>query len=119
MSTLQLIHRFIEHEYKADSLNLAIQDGVGAGQSVPHLHCHIIPRYLKDGFGDGIYALLEKNEMNLGPDFFKKVGKPMVVLQDDEREPRTMEVMEKEAKLLSDHLEKYVKEIDAKQESKA
>ena len=39
------------------SFNIAIQDGKEAGQTVPHVHCHIIPRAKeKDGEkgeGDG------------------------------------------------------------------
>ena len=30
--------------YKASSLNIAVQDGEDAGQSVAHVHVHIIPR---------------------------------------------------------------------------
>ena len=34
----------IEKEYGASALNVAIQDGKDAGQSVPHVHFHILPR---------------------------------------------------------------------------
>lgn len=57
--TLQLIHRFIKWQYKADSINVAIQDGPEAGQSVPHLHTHIIPRYKINNVGDLIYDKLD------------------------------------------------------------
>ncbi|ODV82743.1 hypothetical protein CANARDRAFT_10271 [[Candida] arabinofermentans NRRL YB-2248] len=107
MRTVQLIHSFIEKIYKADSLNIAMQDGVAAGQSVPHVHCHIIPRYLTDGYGDGIYQLLEDSEMNMNS-FFQKVVKKMEIVDDDERKPRTMDVMEKEAQWLASELEKFI-----------
>lgn len=34
----------LELHYKAEALNIAVQDGVAAGQSVPHVHVHILPR---------------------------------------------------------------------------
>ncbi|GAA5886214.1 hypothetical protein JCM5296_003520 [Sporobolomyces johnsonii] len=42
------ISKVIETEYKAQALNVALQDGPLAGQSVPHVHVHIIPRRAKD-----------------------------------------------------------------------
>ena len=116
MATVQLIHAFIEKIYKADSLNIAMQDGIAAGQSVPHVHCHIIPRYLKDGYGDHIYDLLEQNEANLNG-FFKKVCKERVIAADMDRHPRPMEVMQKEATWLHEELEKFLKEYKPKEEA--
>lgn len=34
--------------YKPDGWNIGINDGVAAGQTVPHLHIHLIPRYTGD-----------------------------------------------------------------------
>ncbi|CEQ39180.1 SPOSA6832_00707, partial [Sporobolomyces salmonicolor] len=42
------VSKVIETEYKAQALNIALQDGPLAGQSVPHVHVHIIPRRAKD-----------------------------------------------------------------------
>jgi histidine triad (HIT) family protein len=33
----------------ADGINLTLADGVAAGQSVSHVHLHVIPRVLGDG----------------------------------------------------------------------
>jgi diadenosine tetraphosphate (Ap4A) HIT family hydrolase len=33
----------LEGQYNCGALNLAIQDGRSAGQSVPHVHVHILP----------------------------------------------------------------------------
>jgi len=33
------------NEYSPDAFNISINDGVAAGQTVPHLHIHLIPRY--------------------------------------------------------------------------
>lgn len=57
--TLQLIQRFITWQFEADSLNIAIQDGPEAGQTVPHLHTHVIPRYRANNMGDKIYGKLD------------------------------------------------------------
>ena len=35
-------------EFKPDGYNIGINDGPTAGQTVPHLHIHLIPRYKGD-----------------------------------------------------------------------
>jgi diadenosine tetraphosphate (Ap4A) HIT family hydrolase len=35
-------------EFKPDGFNIGINDGPVAGQTVPHLHIHLIPRYKGD-----------------------------------------------------------------------
>jgi diadenosine tetraphosphate (Ap4A) HIT family hydrolase len=35
-------------EHHPDGFNLGINDGAAAGQTVPHLHLHVIPRYRGD-----------------------------------------------------------------------
>lgn len=34
-----------------DAINIAVNDGQAAGQVVPHVHWHIMPRYVGDGGG--------------------------------------------------------------------
>ena len=38
----------IDKEYKPDGYNIGINIGTAAGQSVPHIHIHMIPRYWGD-----------------------------------------------------------------------
>ncbi len=38
----------IDAEFGPDSYNIGINDGPAAGQTVPHLHMHLIPRYTGD-----------------------------------------------------------------------
>ncbi|KAJ5123950.1 uncharacterized protein N7515_007775 [Penicillium bovifimosum] len=68
--TVRRIGRMIERVYGASSLNIAVQDGVDAGQSVPHVHAHIIPRKKADldhiGGTDAVYDLLDGDEGDLG-----------------------------------------------------
>jgi len=36
---------------KCEGVNFWISDGAAAGQEVPHVHLHLIPRFAGDGFG--------------------------------------------------------------------
>jgi len=38
----------IEKEYRPDGYNIGVNDGQAAGQSVFHVHIHVIPRYRGD-----------------------------------------------------------------------
>ena len=38
----------IEDDYQPAAYNIGINDGQAAGQTVPHLHIHVIPRYVGD-----------------------------------------------------------------------
>lgn len=38
----------VEEKYQPDAYNIGINDGTAAGQTVPHLHLHLIPRYNGD-----------------------------------------------------------------------
>jgi diadenosine tetraphosphate (Ap4A) HIT family hydrolase len=40
--------RGLEEEFHPDGYNLGINDGKAAGQTVPHVHLHLIPRYAGD-----------------------------------------------------------------------
>jgi histidine triad (HIT) family protein len=47
--TAQRVAKAVMNELKPVGVNLLQANGVGAGQSVPHLHFHIMPRRLNDG----------------------------------------------------------------------
>lgn len=38
----------VTKERSPDAFNIGINDGAAAGQTVPHLHLHLIPRYNGD-----------------------------------------------------------------------
>jgi diadenosine tetraphosphate (Ap4A) HIT family hydrolase len=38
----------LDAEHQPDAYNIGINDGVAAGQTVPHMHIHLIPRYVGD-----------------------------------------------------------------------
>ena len=39
----------VQTEHQPDGYNIGINDGPAAGQTVPHLHIHLIPRYQEHG----------------------------------------------------------------------
>jgi diadenosine tetraphosphate (Ap4A) HIT family hydrolase len=48
---LELLERakvYLDMEHRPDGYNIGINDGAAAGQTVMHLHVHLIPRYKGD-----------------------------------------------------------------------
>ena len=104
----------LEKYMHASALNIAIQDGAASGQSVPHVHVHLLPRKEGDfARNDDIYELLEKqhlhHEFNQLPTSTEaatvlsatvKGGAELLKKRfDDERRPRTLDEMAAEASL--------------------
>ena len=89
-----------------------MQDGADAGQSVPHVHTHIIPRKNADlddrGGGDAVYGMLEGEEGNVGKHLREKSGErpQFPKVDNDTREPRSEEAMAEEARMLAKEMEK-------------
>lgn len=80
----QKIAAVVEREYSATSVTFAIQDGPEAGQTIPHVHIHILPRRKGDfKRNDEVYTHLEKGE--------------------EQRVKRTFEDMKEEAQRLARH----------------
>jgi diadenosine tetraphosphate (Ap4A) HIT family hydrolase len=48
LNLLERAKAVLEEEFKPDGYNIGINDGPTAGQTVPHLHMHLIPRYKGD-----------------------------------------------------------------------
>ncbi|KAJ6141904.1 hypothetical protein N7497_011003 [Penicillium chrysogenum] len=122
--TVRRVGRMVERVYGATSLNIAIQDGAHAGQSVPHVHAHIIPRKAADldhaGGMDAIYDLLDGDEGDLGKAFKNAVSTEegwewkycefgrrsrFPVVDNDARKPRDEEDMRTEAEMLAREME--------------
>jgi bis(5'-adenosyl)-triphosphatase len=87
------------------SFNVAIQDGPESGQTVPHMHCHIIPRTKESaGEGDGIYDRLQGEEGNVGGGLWDLRKRPgprgkFPRIEEAERKPRSKEDMSAEAEM--------------------
>ena len=45
---LDQMRRILLAEHEPDGFNIGVNDGAAAGQTVMHLHIHLIPRYLGD-----------------------------------------------------------------------
>ncbi|KAL7784848.1 HIT-like domain-containing protein [Trichoderma ceciliae] len=109
-STTQLVQKLLARLYFPDpsdptsgSFTVALQDGADAGQTVPHVHVHIIPRVKSDMVeaADEIHVRLSSEEANVGgalwdQDRPRPAGR-MPKIEDDQRDVRTMEQMVAEA----------------------
>ena len=87
--------------YHATGLNIIMQDGWDAGQSVPHVHIHLIPRKSGDtqheGGIDAVYKIVEGQERDVGQHLSER-DRPRLPKADDELlAPRTeVEMAEEE-----------------------
>mgnify|MGYP002398947510 CR=1 FL=1 len=45
---LKVMKTRIDNDFKPDGYNIGINNGIAAGQTVMHLHVHLIPRYSGD-----------------------------------------------------------------------
>lgn len=64
MLLVQKVEKTLEHMYETESTTITIQDGVDAGQSVFHVHVHLLPRKPTDFGGniDKIYRELHRHD---------------------------------------------------------
>lgn len=94
----QTVGRIVEKQYGGEALTLSIQDGKAAGQTVAHVHVHLIPRRKGDwANNDDIYPELDAKEKEMAKQLeeTKKKG-----VDNDDRKPRTEQEMGEEAAAL-------------------
>ncbi|KAL4783081.1 HIT-like domain-containing protein [Aspergillus varians] len=112
--TVRRVGRMVERVYGATSLNIAIQDGVEAGQSVPHVHAHIIPRKKRDlGSTDEVYEKLDGEGGDLARALKERVKEEdesrvmeRLKVDNEARVARGAEEMEEEAVMLAREMAK-------------
>ena len=101
-TSVRVVQDILKRHYQATAFNVAIQDGRAAGQSVPHVHVHILPRTEGDfERNDDVY-----NELEIwAPRAELSDHKPSLEVPDDEdRKDRTVEQMTEEAAIYRDLL---------------
>ena len=101
--------RFIKEYYHVNSVTVAIQDGPPAGQTIPDVHVHIMPREYGDfKENDVVYDMLDEADIlphsngNLGASIFLFTNS--CIEPDAERIPRSKEQMTAEARKYIDFL---------------
>lgn len=83
-----------QHYTDCSGFNVAVQDGRAAGQSVPHVHVHILPRVVGDFHrNDDVYDHLSE----WAPRDELRVNSTLAVADDKDRKDRTREEMADEA----------------------
>lgn len=126
MRSIKRVGSIVEKVYGADGLTIAcqvckstiilawllipLQDGKAAGQTVPHVHFHLMPRKFRDDpfaeDNDKVYPALDNNEGALASDLSRSktktnhVQEQLYVDADENRPPRTLKEMEEEATFL-------------------
>lgn len=73
MDLTQQVARRVAKGLDAPGATIAINDGRAAGQEVPHVHVHVVPRHEGDGFGP-IHKLFAGHAPKLGPGELKDIG---------------------------------------------
>ena len=93
-ATVRQVQSALQTKLDCDAFNVAVQDGRAAGQSVPHVHVHILPR--KNGDferNDDIYDALQEWAPR---DELRQKGS-LDVPDDEDRRDRTPKEMADEA----------------------
>lgn len=63
LDAIDEVKHIIEQDNTPDGYNIGMNCGFAAGQSIPHFHCHVIPRYwgdMKNPKGGVRYCIPEK-----------------------------------------------------------
>lgn len=58
LTAVRLLSGAVRQAFAADGIHIRQNNGAAAGQDVPHLHFHLIPRFHGDGFETAAYEPL-------------------------------------------------------------
>lgn len=66
--TVVTVQRVMEEIHNSNSSTICVQDGQHAGQTIPHVHCHILPRKMGDfNRNDDIYQEMSQHDREDNP----------------------------------------------------
>ena len=101
MDALSTMKKNLETEFQPDGYNIGINDGASAGQTVMHLHIHLIPRYTGDTPDPrgGIRSIFPQEQIDFaGEDFvrfrIKDADGDFAAEDFDRGEPRSVRLQE-------------------------
>jgi bis(5'-adenosyl)-triphosphatase len=106
----QRVGIMLQSQFSANALTLNVQDGDDAGQSIPHVHVHVLPRKPGDFTNnDDIYDAIDRGEQSEADGRNASASPAGKVRVDaDERKDRSREEMAAEAQRLRDRMQSFV-----------
>jgi len=66
------VGRALQEALSAPGLTVGLNDGRAAGQGVPHVHLHLVPRFPGDG-GGSLHSILPYRRLRPDPELAEKV----------------------------------------------
>ena len=48
-NVIKMVKKFLDDRFHPDGYNIGVNDGIASGQTIKHMHIHMIPRYHNDG----------------------------------------------------------------------
>lgn len=72
---LPRVCRAVQKVTGAAAYNLVVNNGAGAGQEVPHVHVHVIPRYADGSEGFGVRWSPRKLEAEQGAELARQIAR--------------------------------------------
>jgi histidine triad (HIT) family protein len=112
-STVQRVAHGVQKALNADAFNIIQNNGAAAGQLVPHVHIHIIPRFEKDGLSLGVFrqGKYEGNEIaSIANSIKSKIPEKKIEKKIEIEESREKE--EKPKQRSAQHIKAIRKEIE-------
>jgi histidine triad (HIT) family protein len=99
-ATVRLVAQGIKRAIHSDAFNIIQNNGASAGQVIPHVHIHIIPRSENDGLNLGVFrqGKYEGNEISTIRDAIKaEIPEKQIKEVEEPKEEKKVETKERSA----------------------
>lgn len=73
-AAVQKVCGTLQAAMKADALTIGLNNGKAAGQAVPHVHMHLLPRYASDG-GGTLHSIVRQAKQRPLDEVFQQLKK--------------------------------------------